>query len=404
MGTSASARARTAEAPSVTGDGGAARNAWLIPLVLYSAGHLLVDSCQGALAVLQPPLQARFGLNFTQAGILSGALVCSSSLMQPVYGYLCDRYRSRLFSALGPAVAAVFISSLVWAKGLSGLIAMVVLAGIGVAAFHPQAASNAVAAVQRNRGRAMAIFISSGNLGLAVGPLFFSSLLSRGGLEFVRVGALPGIAVSLMLLFTLPALAPSSHAREKFDLMGLRAAWKPLTILYLLVLIRSTVQSTFTQFLPLYLRTERHYTLGAASVTLFVYLAGGALGGLAGGSLADRFGGRLVILTSMIGSVPFLAIFVFGRGWWSEAGLFIGGLILLFTMPVNIVIAQELAPTQAGTVSALMMGFAVGAAGLIFIPLTGWIADISSIQLAFASLISFPVLGFLLGLKLPRDI
>ncbi len=64
------------------------------------------------------------------------------------------------------------------------------------------------------------------------------------------------------------------------------------------------MQSTFTQFLPLYLRTERYYTLGAASLTLFVYLAGGALGALAGGSLADRVGGRLVILTSMIGSVP----------------------------------------------------------------------------------------------------
>src|SRR5271169_1812595 len=383
---------------------GASRNAWLVPLVLYSAGHLLVDSYQGALAVLQPALQERFHLNFAQAGILGGALVCSSSLMQPVYGYLYDRSHSRLFSALGPAIAAVFISSLVWAKGMGGLLALVVLGGTGVAAFHPQAASNAVAAIRRNRGRAMAWFICAGSLGLASGPLFFSALLNHGGLEFARMGALPGIAVSMLLLLFLPPVAQSAQSREKFDWASLRAVWKPMTVLYFLVLIRSIVQITFTQFLPLYLRSERHFSVSAASLSLSLYLVGGAVGGLAGGNLADRFGGRLVILTSMIGSVPFLALFVFGHGAWSQAGLFVGGLILLFTMPVNIVIAQELAPTQAGTVSSLMMGFAFGIAGLVFIPLTGSVADIWSIQFAFAGLVTFPVLGFLLALKLPRNL
>lgn len=404
MKTSANPSAGSAGAGAVALAPSVGRNAWLVPLVLYSAGHLLVDSYQGALAVLQPALQERFHLNFAQAGILGGALVCSSSLMQPVYGYLYDRFRSRLFSALGPAIAAVFISSLVWAKGMGGLLALVVLGGTGVAAFHPQAASNAVASIRRNRGRAMAWFICAGAIGLALGPLFFSALLNHGGLEFVRMGAFPGIVVSMLLLLFLPRVAQSAHSRERFDWASLRAVWRPMTILYFLVLIRSIVQITFTQFLPLYLRSERHYSGSAASLSLSLYLVGGAVGGLAGGNLADRFGGRLVILTSMIGSVPFLALFVFGHGAWSQAGLFVGGLILLFTMPVNIVIAQELAPAQAGTVSSLMMGFAFGIAGLVFIPLTGWVADIWSIQVAFAGLIAFPVLGFLLGLKLPRNL
>jgi len=129
---------------------------------------------------------------------------------------------------------------------------------------------------------------------------------------------------------------------------------------------------------------------------------GGTAGGMAGGALADRFGGRRVILISMIGSVPFLMLFVFGRGVLSTAGLFLGGLVLLFTIPVNVVMAQELAPAQAGTVSALMMGFGWGTAGLIFIPLTGWVSDVFSLQAAFAGLIAFPLIGFLLALRLPK--
>jgi MFS family permease len=102
--------------------------------------------------------------------------------------------------------------------------------------------------------------------------------------------------------------------------------------------------------------------------------------------------------------VPFLALFVFTQGILSTIGLWLGGAILLFTMPINVVIAQELVPAQAGTVSALMMGFAWGIAGFVFIPLTGWIADMWSMQVGFAALTVLPVLGYLVGLKLPRDI
>src|SRR5581483_4427346 len=200
----------------------------------------------------------------------------------------------------------------------------------------------------------------------------------------------------------LPPLAARSQAGHTSRWRDLHAVWKPLAVLYFLVFIRSIVQITFTQFLPLYLHTQRDYSLSAASAMLSLYLVGGAIGGLAGGKLADRYGGRLVIIISMIGSVPFLALFVFTTGAVSAVSLFLGGLVLLFTIPVNVVMAQELAPAQAGTVSALMMGFAWGAAGLIFIPLTGWVSDLLSMQHAFAGLIAFPILGFLLALRLPK--
>ena len=378
----------------------AARPYWF-PLALFCLGHFFVDLYSGALGVMQPVLLDRFRLSYTEAGLLAGVLVFSSSVMQPVYGYLSDRVHSRLFAVLGPAVAGIFISTLGWASGYGGLLAMVCLGGVGIASFHPQAAANAVAHIRKNRGRAMAVFVCSGSLGVAVGPVFFSALTRGGSLVRVPWGALPGLAMTALLLALMP---PPAHAARtaRFDWTPLRAVWKPMTVLYFLVVVRSVVQITFTQMLPLYLHTQRNYSLSAASLCLSLYLLGGAAGGMAGGTLADRFGGRRVILISMIGSVPFLTLFVFGRGALSTAGLFLGGLILLFTIPVNVVMAQELAPAQAGTVSALMMGFGWGMAGLIFIPLTGWVSDVFSMQAAFAGLIAFPLIGFLLALKLPR--
>jgi FSR family fosmidomycin resistance protein-like MFS transporter len=373
----------------------------VLPLVLFCLGHFLVDLYSGALGALQPLLQTRFGLNFTQAGILGGVMVCSSSVMQPVYGLLSDRWHSRLFTVLAPGVAGAFISSLGLAPGYTTLLAMVWMTGAGIASFHPQAAANATAGITSNRAGAMAIFICSGTAGLACGPIFFS-VLAEHGLAMNTWGALPGLLLSLVLLFWMPPLQARGRRDPTQGWAELRAVWRPLTVLYFLVFIRSIVQITFTQFLPLYLHTVRGYTLSAASATLSLYLVGGAIGGLAGGKLADRFGGRLVIVLSMIGSVPFLATFVFTTGAVSASSLFFGGLILLFTIPVNVVMAQELLPSQAGTVSALMMGFAWGVAGLVFIPLTGWISDLLSMQHAFAGLVVFPLAGFFLALKLPK--
>ncbi|HUJ23942.1 MAG TPA: MFS transporter [Bryobacteraceae bacterium] len=373
-----------------------------LSLTLFCIGHFFIDVYSGALGALQPLLVDRFRMNFTEAGILAGVLSFSSSVLQPAYGYLSDRFHSRLFTALAPAVAGLFISSLGWASNYAGLMVMVFLGGAGIASFHPQAAANATRGITRHRGRAMAIFISSGTLGVALGPTFFSAVSGHWGLHRTIWMAVPGAAVSLVLLGLQPPTATSEQPHRRLDLAPLRAVWKPMTILFLLVFIRSVVQTTFTQLLPLYLHTERGYSLGKSSLNLTLFLAGGALGGIIGGNLADRFGGRRVILISMLGSMPFLLLFVFTTGLLSTAGLVAGGLILLFTIPVNVIMGQELAPGQTGTVSALMMGFAWGTAGLLFIPLTGWISDVFSMQIAFIGLVLFPLVGFFLALKLPK--
>jgi FSR family fosmidomycin resistance protein-like MFS transporter len=374
---------------------------WMVGLL--SLGHFCVDLYSGALGALQPLLVARFGLSLTQAGILGGALVFSSSLMQPLYGLLSDRLHTRLFAALGPAVAGIFISSLGLAPGFWTLLVMTCLGGVGIAAFHPQGSALATAGVEGRRGRVMAVFVSAGTLGYSLGPTYFSLVAAALGLSGMWWAALPGLATSALLLRRLPPAARQEGKRRapgRFE--ALASAWRPLSILYLLVFLRSVVQITYAQLLPLYLSRERGYSVPAASYTLSAYLLCGALGGFLGGHLADRLGGRRVILMSMAGSAPFLALFFLTRGALSVGALLAGGLILLFTIPVNVVMAQELIPSQAGTVSALMMGFAWGLAGILFIPLTGLLADRFSMHYALAAWTVFPVLGFLLALRLPK--
>lgn len=376
-----------------------------ITFLLLCLGHFSIDISSSSLSGLQPVLRDRMGITLTEAGLLGGLFVFSSSLMQPIYGWLSDRFATRHFTVLSPVFASASVALFQFAPGFYGLLPLVFLAGIGIAAFHPQGTAMAVRGVSSNRGRLMAIFISSGTLGFAVGPSFFAALVTYFGFESLVWSVVPGVVFSALLYVYLPAENSSGHGAERSNDWGpIRRVWKPITILFTLVFLRSTIQVTYAQLLPLYLNVERGLSLIMGNYLVSAYLICGALGGFLGGTLADRFGGRQVILVSMLGTVPFMLLFFLTTGWLSALGLCIGGLVLLFTIPVNVLMAQDLVPEQSATVSSLMMGFAWGAAGLIFVPVTGWLSDVLSLQTAMMLLLIFPILGVFVTLTLPRTI
>jgi len=375
----------------------------MLALLLFSIGHFAIDMYSGAIGAFQPLLVDKLGMTLTEAGLLGGMMVFSGSFVQPAYGFLSDRFHSRMFSVLAPAMAGIFISLLGLSWNFTSAAVLVFLGGAGIASFHPQASAWATLGLTTNRGKWMAVFISAGTLGLAIGPTFFASVVQWAGSERTYLAAIPGVIVTIVLFIFLRQPAHlTGAARGKIDFKALLAVKKPLIILHLLVVLRSAIQIVFGQLLPLYLHRERGFSLLEAASALTMFQVAGAAGGFAGGHFSDKFGGRRVILISMIGCVPFLVLFFFGHGVASMAGLALSGLILLFTIPVNVVMAQDLAPQHAGTVSSLMQGFAWGLAGMIFIPLIGFLSDRFSMHTTMSSLIIFPVIGFFLTFALPK--
>lgn len=373
-------------------------------LVLLCLGHFFVDLYSSAVGALQPFLVDKLKLSLTQVGVLGGLFAFASSVTQPLYGYLADRWKTPLFTGLGPALAGVFISCLGLASAFSQVLIMLVLGGVGIAMFHPQASAWATRLVPLgSKGRAMAFFISGGALGFALGPTVFNEIVSRTGLESAYLASIPAVFVSGLLvayLWNLPFISYESRVAG-YGLASLRPYLRPLLLLFLLVYIRSIIHITFTQMLPLYFHLERGSSISVANYVLTLYLVGGVLGALVGGYLADKIGGKQVIFLSMILSPPVLLVFFVSKGWLSLLALFVSGVVLLSTVPVNVLMGQQLVPEQAGTVSALMMGFAWGSAGLMFVPLVGWVSDRLSLHVSLASLMIFPVIGAYLAKKIP---
>ena len=371
-------------------------------LALLSLGHWSVDLYSSVSSTLQPLLVERFALSFTQAGMVGGTFMFSSSVLQLPFGLLADRVHSRLFSVLSPALAGLFLSGLFWATGFPSLLGLVFLGGVAVAAFHPLSTKEASTAGGSRRGLSVGIFITCGTFGLSLGPTFFSTIVEQFGAGALGWAAIPGFVVTGILFLKLPQPVTAGGASRGVDYGLLKRFWRPLSLHYSLVVLRSVVQVGMGQFLTLYLYTERDFSFQQASLGLTVFFLSAATGSFLGGGISDHIGGRRVVLISMIAAVPFLALFVATSGWVSILWLYIGMTFLLLTIPVIVVMAQELVPSQGATISALMMGFAWGVAGVFCGPVLGWFADRVGIEPVFRVLAMLPLAGFVLALKLPR--
>ena len=377
-----------------------ARPFGLHPTVLLLAGaHFLVDGFTNIYAPLLPLFIPQLHLSLAAAGTLQMCFMIATAFAQLGFGHIADRWRPRALVILGPLVTVSMLSLVGLATSPWMLGAMLVVGGLGAAAFHPPATALVHQLGQARTGIAMSFFITGGTLGFALGPLIFAPFAERYGLRWTPVLMAPGLA---LLAFMLPRIPPIESLRNRGDRPGFRALLpyrRPLTLLYLIVVTRTLTALSFATFMPVML-TRRGMSLTDAGIAIGVYFLASSVGGFFGGSVADRWGPRTVMLWSLFLAVPFLALAPMQSGWTFVALVSLGGFLLQSTLPVNVTFGQLIAPISAATVSSLMMGFAWGTGGLC-VPLVGMLADRVGIERALVAMAFLPLVSALLAVPLP---
>ena len=246
----------------------------------------------------------------------------------------------------------------------------------------------------------MAFHITSGNIGQAAAPLLFAPYVQRFGLGATPWLMIPAVALlGGVLLRKLPSFERLQDPTEARGFTALRPYAKPLSLLYLIVVMRTLTALSFSTFVPVML-TRRGMSIAQAGMVASVFLAAVGAGGFFGGPVADRWGARRVIMLSLVSAVPFLASAPLLSGWPFVVVLAIGGFLLQSTLPVNVTFGQTIAPVSAATVSSLMMGFAWGVGGLTA-PFVGMIADRVGIERTLTMMAFVPLAAAALALPLP---
>lgn len=353
-----------------------ARKAATVAAVVALA-HGVNDSYAAFLSPLLPRIMDKLGLSIALAATLAMILSLGASVLQPLVGFLADRYGRRLFVVLGPLLSAVFLSLIGVPSSFWVLVTFLLLGGLGSAVFHPPAASMAARISEgKGSGLRMSVFSLGGSLGWAVGPLIAVGVVGWVGLEGLWLAMFPGILVAVMVY---PFLPPSRRDRTAKLPPSPRKVLKrlrgPLGLLFGISMMGAFTQRVFLTMAPIiWDRSGAPETAGAFALSL--YLGTQAFGTLAGGYLADRIDrGRLLAgLTFFAFPGHLLAVSLPPGGVPAYLAACAAGFFGMAMMPAIVVKAQEILPESAAVGSGIVMGLAWGA-GSICVLGTGALAD-----------------------------
>jgi FSR family fosmidomycin resistance protein-like MFS transporter len=349
------------------------------PLITLFLGHFTIDLYSGLLPVLFPVLSGKYDLDLKTVGLLALAYSGVGSISQPLFGWLADRYGTRLTGAALVWTALTFAAISI-APSFPIILLLAGLAGLGSGAFHPFGALNANAVISdRQRNSAMSVYASGGTIGFALGPLIGVALLALFGLRGIALMVLPGTLIAGWLLAEMRSIAVRGRSRAGH--LDQRVAPIPklaLAAVIIVMMARSWTMSSIQAFVPSWYGdlgySKAFYGALATTITL-----ASALGTLGSGSLADRHGRRALIAGSLALTIPTVLLFAQFTGPIAFLTGALVGLLAASTAPLLLVLAQQLMHGRAGTASGLILGlgFVTGAIG---VPITGAVADTLGIQ------------------------
>jgi MFS transporter, FSR family, fosmidomycin resistance protein len=353
--------------------------------------HGTNDAYSAFLHPLLPRIMERLDLSIALAASLAMTLSLAASAVQPVMGYLADRFGRKPFVVLGPVLSAVFLSLIGVAPSFAVLALFLALGGLGSAMFHPPGASMA-ARVGAGRGSGMraSFFSFGGAVGYAAGPLAAVGIVSVAGLDGLWVAMLPMLILAVVLWRVLPADRPRHDAAAPPGLGPvLRALRGPLGVVFGISAVAAFVQRVYLTMQPISIAAAGG-SEAAGAVALSVYLGAQAVGSLTGGTLADRLDRRTLLFAGAALSFPAHALALwlpFGSAPMLTAAAAAGFLNMALLPPV-VVMAQEIMPAGAAVSAGVVMGLA-WATGSIVVLGTGILGDVVGAR--DAALLSVPL-------------
>ncbi|TQM20258.1 MFS transporter [Microbacterium kyungheense] len=359
--------------------------------------HLMNDFQTGAAAALLPYFVLEQHYDYAAVAGLTLAATSLSSVFQPVFGWLTDRFALRPLIVVGLAVAALGIAVAGLTSANYWLTWIVFsLSGLGVAAYHPAAT---VAAKEAGGGtnRSMSIFSVGGNVGAAIAPIGVGVTVGILGLRATPLLLIPTIAVAAVYLVlnrraalrptgastsasaagseTSASAAGSVETAAAASTPGPRDLWSRFAWLLLIVSLWSVAYVGARSFVALDVIDRFRTTTDVGNVALTVFSAAAALGTLVGGFFADRFGRIRVIVLGYALATAAAVGYVFAAT--DVTAIVLAGVLgwaLFLPFALHVTLSHAYLPRHLGTASGVTLGMATALGGLLT-PLLGVLAD-----------------------------
>ena len=365
--------------------------------------HFIGDFFQSFIRPLLPVMVDKFDLSLAQVGLITGTATLMAFLIQPVFGYLADHYKTRVILLVGSFVGSICIPMVGIAPYFWIVLLLIGLGSISSAIYHPTAAGMVSVYAGHRTGLAMSFFGLGGTLGFAFGPIVCSAYITFIGLQRLPILSLFGVLVFVVLFIMIPAANDDGSPRSDFFgslKESLGEVWKPVLLIWSIAFSRAFVEQSLLTFIPVLMAAEGHSLMSVGGI-VSLFTVGGAVSSLVCGDLVDRIGFKPIYFFSFALSPPSLLLFIQAAGWQVYPLAIVSGFLLLATLFPTVALAQKVAPRGRSLVTSIVMGLALGISGLLM-PLTGRVADAFGIRTVLNGIAFIPLAAILLIHFLPE--
>ena len=365
--------------------------------------HCINDFGQGSLAALIPFFIANFGLNYYQSASIIFCNTIVASVAQPILGYVADRWRVPWFIPVGFSITLVSISAIALATSYEMILTLSLIAGLGAALFHPEAALLVNRMQSNELGNAMGRFAVGGSAGFAMGPLLAGGVYVFGA-HFLWVFTAIALLGVLLYLYAFTGSTDADAVGEsKSSAKSTNSGtndWVSFGKLFFVIASRSILFSVLSIFIPILYITVINGEASASSLALTMYFAMGAVLTYMGGALSDKLGFLKTVRLGNLIFLPSVLVFIFAPNIWGFFGAMIPMAFGVFSQygPIT-VLGQKYLAKNAGFASGITLGLGITLGGLVA-PYVGHLADIYDVQTALMTLIPVGLMGLLMSLWL----
>jgi FSR family fosmidomycin resistance protein-like MFS transporter len=380
-----------------------------IPILLLILGHMITDTAQGGLPVLLPYIKENLSLSYAQAGAIIFVFNLTSSIIQPLFGWLADRLSALWLVPLGIFASGLGMGLIGLAPSYYLLLPAVLIAGLGVASFHPEGYRCILRFSGQRKATGVSWFMVGGQVGLALGPLMATAFYHWAGMNGLLLFMVPTGITALLVLLSWKSLSsyrqgkPQNGDNKAQDLkpQPIGKRWPALSCLTAAVLIRSWMHAAVMGFVPFYYVQITGGDPLQVGNLMAVFLFAGALGTLTGAPIADKVGAKRFLVITLLLCAPLSWLFLISSGIWIFVTLGLLGAVVVGSFTVVIVMAGEILPDRAGMASGMMVGFAIGSGGAGAWVL-GWVADHWGVVFALHFIPFIALAGALVAAMIPK--
>ncbi len=263
------------------------KNAAISVLLLVSLGHLINDMFQAVIPSIYPMIKESLGLSFMQIGAITLTNQITSSLLQPVVGYLSDKHPRPYRLVVGMCFTLTGLLLLSAAGSFPLVLLSVAFVGVGSSVLHPESSKVARLASGGAKGMAQSIFQIGGNVGRALGPVAVALIVvphGQGSIRWFAVLALLAVWVLARIgRWYKSQIEKYVGGKSKFDLeneshLTRRQIVVALLVLLVLMFSKDFYTANIQNYLTFYMIDKFGLSVTASQYVLFAFLVSTAVG------------------------------------------------------------------------------------------------------------------------------